>query len=204
MNVSLPTVKYAKADQQVAFFDEMLRRVQAAPGVKSAAISAALPLSWKRITPVLPEGQAEAPLAQRPFVDIEAISPAWFQTMKVPVRGRVFTAADDAKAPKVAIVNETFARRFWPKQNPLGKRIVVGRWPEAAEVVGVAADVKNSELAQPTQAQLYLSFPQLPWGNMTLLVRTEVEPKSLAGVIRAKVASVDPDKPVTSVQTWTS
>ncbi len=76
MNVSLPTAKYAKPEQQIAFFDEVLRRVSALPGVRSAAISAALPLSWKRITPMLPEGQPEVPLAQRPFIDIEAISPA--------------------------------------------------------------------------------------------------------------------------------
>ena len=173
MNVSLPTVKYAKPEQQIAFFDEMLRRVSVLPGVRNAAISAALPLSWKRITPVLPEGQPNVPLAQRPFVDIEAVSPQWFQTMRVPLRGgREFTAADNAEAPKVVIVNETFARRFWPNQNPVGKQIIVGRGPYQAEVIGVTADIKNKGLAQDTQAQLYLPFPQLPWGDMNLLVRT--------------------------------
>ncbi|HTC32995.1 MAG TPA: ABC transporter permease, partial [Bryobacteraceae bacterium] len=83
MNISLPTVKYAKPAQQTAFFDELLRRVSVLPGVRNAAISAALPLSWKRITPVLPEGQPNVPLAQRPFVDIEAVSPEWFRTMRV-------------------------------------------------------------------------------------------------------------------------
>ncbi len=121
MNVSLPTVKYASPAQQTAFFDEILRRVSVLPGVRNAAISAALPLSWVRITPVLPEGQPNVPLAQRPFVDIEAISPQWFQTMRVPLRaGRQFTAADNSKAPKVVIVNETFARRFWGSESPLG------------------------------------------------------------------------------------
>ena len=132
MNVSLPTVKYAKPEQQIAFFDEMLRRVSVLPGVRNAAISAALPLSWKRVTPVLPEGQANVPLAQRPFVDVEAISPQWFQTMRVPLHaGRGFTAADNAEAPKVVIANETFARRFWRNQNPVGKHIIVGRWTGA-------------------------------------------------------------------------
>jgi len=202
MNVSLPTVKYAKPEQQIAFFDELLRRVRAMPGVRDAAISAAMPLTWKRITPVLPEGQPNVPLAQRPFLDIEAISPQWFQTMRVPLRGgRAFTDADNAQSPKVVIVNETFARRFWPNQNPVGKHVVVGRWPDAAEVIGVAADVKNKGLAQDTQAQLYLAFPQLPWGNMNLLVRTSVPPLSITSAVRAQISAVDPDQPVTGIQT---
>ncbi len=202
MNLSLSTVKYSKPEQQIAFFDEMLRRVSVLPGVRNAAISAALPLSWKRISPVLPEGQPNVPLSQRPFVDIEAISPQWFQTMGVPLRGgREFTAADNADSPKVVVVNETFARRYWPNQNPVGKHIVVGRGPFQAEVIGVSADVKNQGLAQATQAQLYLAFPQLPWGNMNLLVRTMVPPKSIASAVRAQISAMDPDQPIAGIQT---
>lgn len=202
MNVSLPTVKYAKPEQQIAFFDELLDHVRELPGVRDAAISAALPLSVKRITPVLPEGQPNLPLPQRPFIDIEAVSPQWFRTMRVPLRGgREFTAADDARSPKVVIVNETFARRFWPNQNPVGKHVVVGRWPDPAEVIGVAADVKNKGLAQDTLAQLYLPFPQLPWGNMNLLVRTAVPPRSMTSAVRAQISALDPDQPVTGIQT---
>lgn len=202
MDVSLPTVKYAKPEQQIAFFDELLRRVAAVPGVRDAAISAALPLSWKRITPVLPEGQPEVPLPQRPFVDIEAISPLWFRTMRVPLlAGRPFSEADNAQAPKVVIVNDSFARRYWPNQNAIGKHIIVGRGPAPSEVAGVAADVKNKGLAQDTQAQLYLPFPQLPWGNMNLLVRTSVEPHSTVAAVRAQISAVDPDQPVTNIQT---
>ena len=202
MNVSLPTEKYAKPEQQTAFFDEVLRRVSALPGVQDAAVSAALPLTPKRLTPVLPEGQPEVPLAQRPFIDIEAISPGWFRTMRVPlVAGRGFTDADDGKSPKVLVVNEAFAKRFWPGQNPIGKHVVVGRGPAPSEVVGVAADVRNKGLAAETMAQLYLRFKQLPWGDMNLLVRTGVAPLSIAGAVRAQIAAVDPDQPVTAVQT---
>jgi putative ABC transport system permease protein len=202
MNVSLPTVKYAQPAQQIAFFDELLRRVSVLPGVRNAAISAALPLSWKRITPVLPEGQPNAPLAQRPFVDIEAVSPQWFRTMRVPLRaGREFTAADNALAPQVIIVNETFARRFWPNQSPLDRHVIVGRGPASAEVIGVAADVKNKGLAQDTQAQLYLPFAQLPWADMNLLVRTRVPPQNMTAAVRAQIAAVDPDQPAAGVQT---
>jgi putative ABC transport system permease protein len=202
MNVSLPTAKYAKPEKQIAFFDEALRRVSALPGVQNATISAALPMSWRRITPVLPEGQPDVPLAERPFVDIEAISPQWFRTMRVPLRnGREFTVADHAQAPKVVIANETFARRFWSKQNPVGKKVIVGRGLVPAEVVGMAADIKNKGLAQDTQAQLYLPFAQLPWGNMNLLVRTAVPPKSITSAVRAQISAVDPDQPITGVQT---
>jgi predicted permease len=164
-------------------------------------MSAAPPLSFIRFTPVLPEGQPEVPLAQRPFVDIEAISPQWFAAMRVPLRaGRAFTAGDSADAPKVVIVNETFARQYWPGQDPVGKHIAVGRWPEA-EVVGLAADVKNQGLAKATQPQLYLSFPQIPWGNMHLLVRTNVPPMSAASAVRAQIAAIDKDQPITALQT---
>jgi predicted permease len=201
MNISLSTLKYAKPAQQIAFFRDVLDRVSALPGVRNAAMSAALPLSYIRSTPVLPEGQPEVPLAQRPFVDIEAISPQWFETMRVPMRGgRDFTGSDDAQAPKVVVVNETFVHRFWPGQNPLRKHVVVGRWP-AAEVVGVAADVKNQGLEQETQAQLYLAFPQIPWNNMNLLVRTDVPPQSMMAAVGAQVLAVDSGQPVAKTQT---
>jgi putative ABC transport system permease protein len=202
MNVSLPTVKYAKPAQQTAFFDELLRRVSVLPGVRNAAISAALPLSWKRITPVLPEGQPNVPLAQRPFVDIEAVSPEWFRTMRVTLRaGREFSGADNADAPKVVMVNETFARRFWGTENPVGRHVLVGRGPAQSEVIGMTADVKNKGLAQDTQAQLYLPFPQLPWADMNLLVRTAGPPQSITSAVRAEIAAVDPDQPVADIQT---
>jgi putative ABC transport system permease protein len=201
MSVSLPTQKYAKPDQQVLFFDEVLRRVSALPGVKSAAISAALPLAPIRITPILPEGQPEVPLAQRPFIIIEAASPRFLETMHIPLRaGRAFSDADNAQAPKVVIINQALARRFWPDQNPIGKHIVVGR-QTPAEVIGVAADVRNTGIAQEPQPQLYLPFPQLPWPNMNLFVRSSLDPQSLVRVVRAQISAIDADQPVTNIQT---
>ena len=201
MKVSLPTVKYAKPEQQIAFFDEMLRKVAVVPGVNGAAMSAALPLNPIRITPVLPEGQPEVPLAERPFIIIEAISPSWFHTMRAPLKaGRDFTDADSGQSPKVVIINEAMARRYWPNENPVGKHIAVGR-QSPAEIIGVAADLKNNGLAVDAQPQLYLPFRQLPWGNMNLLVRTNVEPHSIISAIRGQISAVDPDQPVTGVQT---
>ena len=202
MNVSLPTVKYADAQKQITFFDELLRRVSALPGVKSAAISAALPLTPKRITPVLPEGQPEVPLAERPFIIIEATSPKFFETMRIPVRGgRAFSDADSAESPKVLVVNEALARRYWPGQNAVGKHILIGRQPAPAEIVGVAADARNNGLATEAQPQIYLPFPQIPWGNMNLVVRTATDPHSMISAVRGQVASIDADQPVTAVRT---
>jgi putative ABC transport system permease protein len=201
MKVSLPTVKYSKSEQQVAFFGEMLRKVSAVPGVTSAAMSAALPLHPIRVSPILPEGQPEVPLAERPFTIVEVISPGWFRTMHAPMkRGRDFTEGDNNHAPNVVIVNESLARRYWMDESPLGKHILVGRQPTPAEIVGVAADLKNYGLAVDPQPQLYLPFPQLPWGNMNLLVRTSLEPHAVASAVRAQISAIDPDQPVTGIQ----
>jgi putative ABC transport system permease protein len=122
--------------------------------------------------------------------------------MRVPLRaGRGFSTADNAKAPKVVIVNQTFARRFWGNQSPLDRHILVGRGPEQSEVIGVAADVKNKGLAEDPQAQLYLPFAQLPWADMNLLVRTAMPPRSITTAVRAQIAAVDPDQPVAGVET---
>ncbi|HET9743690.1 MAG TPA: ABC transporter permease [Terriglobales bacterium] len=201
MDVALPTVKYGEAPTQIEFFDELTRRVSALPGVSAAAVSAALPLTRIRITPILAEGQPEVPITERPFTVIQTISPGFFDTMRISLRaGRAFTAADNAQAPKVLIVNEALARRYWPNQNPVGKHVIVGRGMPA-EVVGVAANAKNNGLALPAEPQLYLPFPQLPWANMYLLVRTAMDPLTLVPQVRAQLASIDPDQPITHVQT---
>lgn len=201
MNVSLPSVKYADAQRQTDFFDDLLRRVSVLPGVRSAAISAALPLTPKRITPVLPEGQPGVSLAERPFVIIEAVSPRFFETLRIPFRGgRAFTDADNAQASKVIIVNEIFARHYWPGENAVGKHVLVGR-QTASEIVGVTGDVKNSGLAIDPQPQVYLPFAQLPWGNMNLFVSTATDANSLVSAVRGQIASIDADQPVTGIQT---
>ena len=201
MHISLPTVRYAETQKQISFFDEVQRRVSTLPGVRSVAISASLPLSPIRITPMLPEGQPAVPLGERPFIIIEQISPKFFETMRIPIRnGRTFNDADNAQAPKVTIVNETFARQFWPNQNPVGKHIVIGRGPDASEVVGVAMDVKNKGMAQDTAPQIYVPFAQISWRYMNLLVRTSTDPHSLFSAIRAQIWAVDPDQPITNQQ----
>jgi putative ABC transport system permease protein len=115
--------------------------------------------------------------------------------------GRAFSSADNKTAPPVVIVNETFARQYWPGQSAFGKKVTVGRRADPALVIGVAADVKNQGLEKPSLPQLYLPFPQLPWSDMNLLVRTEIPPQAAIEGIRAAVATIDPEQPITNVET---
>ena len=116
------------------------------------------------------------------------------------MRGREFNPHDDAKAPRVVMVNETVARRFWPNQNPIGKKVWVGR-RDAAEVAGVLGDVKNISLAADPNPEVFLPFPQLPWAHLNLSLRTTGDPSSLVRAVRAAIAQIDSDQPVTRVQT---
>jgi predicted permease len=201
MNISLPTVKYADAQKQIAFFSELRRRVSALPGVRSAGLSAARPLSKIRVTPILFDGQPQLPLMERPFTTIEAITPGYLETMRIPLlSGRSFTDADDKQAPLVVMVNQALARRYWPNENPIGKHMSVGR-QQPAEVVGVAGNAKNNGLAEQADPEVYLPFAQLPWGNMNLFVRTTVNPHSLVAAVRKQVSAIDADQPVTRVET---
>jgi predicted permease len=122
--------------------------------------------------------------------------------MHVPLRGgRSFTSGDQQQSPPVIIVNETFARQYWPGENAVGKHVIIGRRPQPAEIVGIAADIRNKGLEQNTQPQLYLPFPQLAWNDMYLLLRTTVPPRAVESAVRDQIAQIDPDQPVIKVQT---
>jgi predicted permease len=121
--------------------------------------------------------------------------------MRAPLKsGRDFTGVDNGEAPNVVIVNEALAHRYWPNENPVGKHITVGRQTTPAEIIGLAADLKNTGLAVDAQPQLYLPFRQLPWANMNVLVRTNLEPHAMISAVRGQISAVDPDQPVTGVQ----
>lgn len=202
MNIALPPARYPKGPQMAAFYAEVVKRVSALPGVESAAVSSALPVRPVRFSPVLVEGQPQVPLAMRPILAIQMVSPAYFRTLRVALlQGREFTEHDNADAPLVAIVNQTLVRRFWPHDDPVGKQLFLGRMTVPAKVVGVAADVNNVSLAAPPQPEVYLSFPQRPWAAMNLILRTAGDPHKWTAAARAAVAAVDRDQPVTAVNT---
>ncbi len=201
LNISLPPARYDKP-RQILFFDDLLRRVRAVPGVKAAVMDSALPLNPSRFSPALPEGQPEVPLPQRPLFNIQTMTAGYVETTRIPLlRGREFTERDGAADPKVIMVNEAAARRYWPNQNPIGKHILLGRMPQPIEIVGVLADVRNINLAADTQPEIYLPYAQLPTSSMNLVVRTAGDPHNLVNAIQAQVFEADRDQPVTAVRT---
>jgi predicted permease len=202
MRVTLPPGRYGKGPEMIAFFDEVLRNVRSLPGVRSAAASSALPANPSRFSPALAEGQPAVALAQRPLFNIQMFTPGYAETLRVPVlRGRAFTEHDGGQGPRVALVNETTARRFWANENPIGKHIWLGRQTEPVEVVGVLGDIHNVGLAADTQPEIYVPFAQLPWRFMNLIVRTDGDPNRIARPVRSAVTAADRDQPVTQVRT---
>jgi putative ABC transport system permease protein len=199
MNITLPPARYPQGPQMVAFFRELARQAATVPGVRLVAVSSALPVNPARFSPALPEGQPAVPLPERPVFNIQTLSPGYAATMRLPVRaGREFTD-DDEQPPTVLLVNEALVRRFWPNQNPIGKHIVVGRALAPSEVVGVLADVRNTNLAADVQPEIFLPFARLPWASMNLLVRTAGDPHAFVSAVRQRVLVVDKDQPITQV-----
>lgn len=201
MAVALPPTRYARGTQMSAFFDELVKRVRALPGVRAAAVTSALPVTPTRISPALPEGQPQVALAERPMFNIQMFSPGFADTMRIPVvRGREFTDHDGEHDPLVVMVNQSAVRRYWPNENPIGKRIWVGRVPDAMQVVGVLGDVPNVNLAADPQPEIYMPFAQRPWAAMTLIARLQGDPNRFIPAIRAAVFAIDRDQPVTAVK----
>jgi len=199
MQVSLPPMRYSTKPQMVAFYNEAIQRIRALPGVRSVAVSSALPLNPTRFAPVQVEGQPVLPLAQRPLFNIQTISPDYAAVLHVPIlRGRMFNDHDDAQAPTVAVVNEVVARRFWPNENPIGKHLTLGRYPGSFEVVGVIGDMKNGRLAADPTPEAFAPFPQVPWALLNFNIRTAADPHTVISAVRSAVAGIDANQPVTN------
>ncbi len=200
MNITMPPAKYAKVSQLTAFYDRVVARASAIPGVQSAALSTALPAEPTHQTPVLFEGQPVVVLGKRPIVYIQQLSPDYAKTLQVPmIAGRGFTAHDDAQAPLVAIINQAAARAYWANESAIGKRAWVGNLPDPFQVVGVIGDVKNASLGQAPQAEIYLPLPQLVSTYVCLSLRTAMDPHGIVSAVRREMAAVDPDQPLTRV-----
>jgi putative ABC transport system permease protein len=205
MNLVLPGAKYKDDASRVAFYNELVQRVKAYPGVESAALVNYLPLGGSNSSDsYLIEGEPEPAPGQEYEGRYRVATPDYFRTMQIPiVRGRGFTEQDKAGAPPVVMVNEAFVRKHWPSQDPIGKRIRFYGPPERAhwmEIIGVVADVRH-ELDLPVTPEYYLPHAQDPWNAMVLVAKTSVEPGSLAGALRQQVWSIDKNQPVFDVKT---
>jgi predicted permease len=183
MDLPVPQMRFPQPLQQVAFFNQMLNRIRSLPGVESAAVIDSLPLSGGSHQPIAIEGRPALAMSEQPEVDVRCISTGYLRAMHIPLlRGRDFAESDNADAPGVVLISQGMAARFWPHENPIGKRLVLSFFPDKSrEIVGVVGDVKQEGLSDSTaDTTLYsplnqLSVPLLGgWSSfgMTLVVRT--------------------------------
>src|SRR5262245_33800640 len=209
MMIQLNSAKYPPgAPQQKAFYQELLTRVRALPGAEGAAISTGLPFTGISGRARLPmEGRAPMPDPQKPLMEMSEISHDYSRVMGMRLRaGRGFTEHDDETAPPVAIINETLARRYFPGEDPLGKRILFGHPTQRAwTIVGVAPDVKRYGLEEEVRPEFYRPYLQeagvLGFVPVKLEVRTTGNPLDCVAAVRKQALAVDPDQPVYSVMT---
>jgi len=203
--IGLQGANYATEPQQRAFYQRLEERLAALPGVQQVALSSSQPVwGFNSSGSFRIEGQPESQPGQWPEVIMEPVSPRYFETLGIRLlEGRVFTAADTADRPAVVIINETMARRFWPNQSAIGKRIGrPGQNPNWQEVVGVVNDVRfPADLGEPyTRLQSFRPLAQLPWGGSVSL-RTSAAPETFANVLRGAVAELDPTLPAHQIRT---
>jgi putative ABC transport system permease protein len=199
--LTLPPVRYPQAQQQEAFYRQLLERVKTIPGVQSSGATSYLPLSGSaRFGFFCPEGHACLGVGKDPVIATRQVSPGYFDTVRTPLlRGRVFTEKDTAGGLPVVVVNQTTATRYWPGQDPIGKHLANSRDGVQREIVGVVADVKFGGLNAANTEEMYLPMAQAPWPTMTLVVRSNANPQPLVTAVRAKIADSDPDLPVTGI-----
>ncbi len=204
--VPLPVGSYKEQAQQLQFYERALPALNRLPGVLSAAGVFRLPLVGFATSIFTVQGQPIPP-GQEPQADFRTVSFDYFRTMKMPlVRGRDFTERDNAQAADAVIINEELVRRFFPNEDPLGKRLQVRqektRW---REIVGVVANAKLTGLEAPTDPAIYLPFPQNTWPNALrnsyLIVRTAGDPKQSHATIRAALREIDPALPLAQWRT---
>lgn len=205
MRLALPNGKYKSGDESLQFFDNLLERMRAVPGIRRAGIVSYLPFGGTDESDgFIVEGREPDSGGVAPNAHIRTVSPGYFQTLEIPLlRGRDFLSSDRADSPLVAIVDEVLARRYWADGDAIGKRIRFA-WSDAwMTIVGVTAAVKNRNLMETAEPHFYHPYAQDPSQQMYVAVRTAGEPATVAGAIRSEVQSLDADLPVFGVQALT-
>ncbi|HXM13473.1 MAG TPA: ABC transporter permease [Terriglobales bacterium] len=207
MDIGLPSAKYlAGTEKPLAFYRELLGRINALPGVESAGAVNVLPLGTNFDTAgTEPEGFVHGP-GETPYPERYIVTPGYLAAVGIRlVRGRLFSDADRESAPLVVLISDTAAERWWPNQDPIGRRIKVPGFDVGAQpwrtVVGVVRDVKQAGLDAPQTMQIYLPHAQYRNGYLTLVVRTKSDPMSLAAEVRRQVMQVDPEQAVSNIAT---
>ena len=206
MLVNLPRSRYREPQKQQAFFDDLLPRIARVPGVRSVGVVNSLPLSGDEDS----EGfyiQGK-PASDTTSAGDREVNADYFRTMGIRLlKGREFTERDTANASKVVVINESMARRFWPREDPIGQRISTDKevW---REIVGVVSDVRHAGLARDPGPEMYFPYPQSffsryysPLTRLYLLIRTDGDPVPFVNAVRAQVLAVDRNQPVTQIKT---
>jgi putative ABC transport system permease protein len=209
MQLTLPEAKYREPQQREIFYRQLLEQLGAMPGVEAAGATTVLPMSGTNQSGSFQiEGQQLPLNVSSPHGDRWMPSDDYFQTMGIPlVKGRYFDARDATDSPPVVIVSEALARKYWPGEDPVGKRVTFDRVPNTQdqrwrEVVGVVGHVRNEGLEGESRGQYYVPYAQRPNSpDLFLVVRTDADPSTLAPAVRGAVANVDRDLPVYRVTT---
>jgi putative ABC transport system permease protein len=212
-NMTLATVRPGQAGYDEAraerFFTQLLHDARALPGVRSASVTSAMPLFSFKFVPVLPE-PADAGAGARPGGSADEAIPAWansidsqyFATMEITLlKGRAFATTDDDDAPRVAIVNATLARRYWPDADPIGRRLLIADSATLVEVVGVVATTTYGLPGEIPRDAIYFPYRQRPRGEMVLVLHTAADSTQLVEPARDLVRRLDPEVPVSDTQT---
>jgi len=207
--VGLPDARYPKTEQQVAFLAAVLDHLRADPTVRAAAAVSPLPLGSSHHTlSFVVLGRPPMPPGTRLSANWRTVSTGYLQTLGIPLlAGRDLSDRDRAGAPPVLLVNRTMAERYFPGEDPLGKRVKIGYDDLECEVVGVVGDVKHAGLAVEAGPEMYTAFAQAPWSSVDLVVRTApaANPtRSAATALRAAVRQVDPEQAVARIETLES
>jgi putative ABC transport system permease protein len=199
----LPEERYSEA-QRRGFHDQLLKRLETLPGVVAAGATNILPMSNNSIYATFEiVGRPPFEKGKEPYAAYRIVTPGYFDAIGMLLRrGRGFTAGDNEQAPRVVIINESFARRFFPNQEAIGQRIThSGKADKPMEIVGVIVDVKDTDLDSVPNPGFYLPYSQEPWSGMGVVLRAAGEPTTLSSAARDEVAKLDPTLPVHLIKT---
>jgi putative ABC transport system permease protein len=201
-SVGLPNERYAQREQRAAFYAEAIRRLSATPGVRAVGFTNIVPFSGGN-TNISYTAVGRQPASADEFLSANwrSVSPGYFAATGVSLKkGRLVAETDGLQAPRVIVISETMARRVWPNEDAVGKQILLSGNPTPWTVVGIVGDIRDQLLQTEPDPLMYLSFQQVPWSNMWVLVRATGDPMALAPVVRREVHAIDPLLPVANEQ----
>jgi putative ABC transport system permease protein len=206
MSLSLPAAAYPNDVERAAFFQRLIEKSNAIPGVLRASATTLTPMGGNNLgVNVTVEGRTYAPGAH-PIAEARAVTPQYFDTLKISlIKGRFLLEQDSADRPKAVVINQKMAIKRFPGEDPIGQRLKLGLGNFSGEIVGVAGDVKERGLEDEAAEMVYLNYQQAPyWRDMVLMVRTAGDPLAIAAALHSAVASVDRNQPVSRIRTMES